>query len=800
MFPWVRKTLVPSALLASASLSALSVPAFAQSESSGQELAQVVALNNPDGVETVTVTARRKSENEQNVPISLTAITGDALAANGITSALKLPQLVPTLQVISFNARNTNIIVRGLGSNISLATDGIESGVGVYVDGVIYSRPATATFDLPDISAIEVLRGPQGTLYGKNTTAGAVNITTALPTSEFSAKGEVSFGNYGYKNFKGTVSGPLDDDGNLLAGLTAYSADRDGFIHNVTTGGHSNDFHDYGFRGQLFYQPTEDLSIRLIADYGNQHELCCIPSIVGVIPTLANGAPFPNDFYQRAARAGYTPLPISPFTRQTDANSTYHEYMEQGGLSAQVEWTYSGFTFTSITAGRLWNWDPQNDADQTALSIMTVARLANESRQFTQELRVSSPSDQPVEFNGGLYYFWEQDLGRGNQTFATDAPLWILGTDSAAARAALVNTASLSQSLPRIASYSAYGQAIWHVFPDLDLTGGVRFTYEDKAGTYSQTVQPGTDLSTIDPTVAAAAAAIRTNVGLFPLSYVVRAHKGTPSGLATATYHFSDDVSAYATYARGAKSGGINLAALPPGVNAVVDPEYVDNYEIGLKSVLLDNHLVVNADLFWENDANYQATLAELTTKVITYIANIPSVRSRGFEADVRAHLFEGLSTNLSLAYTDAIYVSYPSAPCPIEKLYVSPNICNLSGYPLPATSKWALSAGGEYDRPLGDLGFDSIEGYVGADLSYRSSFYSSADDSIYARIPGYKILNLRVGVRTDDEKYNAEFWLRNALDEDYYQTLGKVAFNSGGLNGLLGDPRTFGVTLRAKL
>lgn len=800
MYRHIRNVLA-SSIVVGAALPIHSFSAAAQSESSpGDQLAQVVALNNPDGVETVTVTARRKSENEQAVPISLTAITGDALAANGITSALKLPQLVPTLQVISFNARNTNIIVRGLGSNISLATDGIESGVGVYVDGVIYSRPATATFDLPDISAIEVLRGPQGTLYGKNTTAGAVNITTALPSSELSAKGEISFGNYGYQSYKGSISGPLDEDGKVLVGLMGYSADRNGFTHNVTTGAYSNDFHDYGFRGQIYFQPTDDLSIRLIADYGNQHELCCIPSILRVIPTLANGAPFPNDFYHRAALAGYTPLTPSAFARQTDANSPYHEYMEQGGLSAQVDWTYSGFTFTSITAARLWNWNPANDGDQTALSVLTIARQANESRQFTQELRVSTPSDGPVEFNGGLYYFWEQDLGRGNQTFGTNAPLWILGTNSAAAQAALVNSSSLSRSLPRIASYSAYGQAIWHILPELDVTGGIRYTYEDKAGTYSQWVAPGTDLSTLDAVTATAAAAFRAAVGLAPVSYTVRAHKGTPSGLVSATYHFSDDISAYATYARGSKSGGINLTALPPGVNAVVQPEYVDNYEVGLKSVLLDNHLVVNADLFWENDANYQATLAQLTTKVITYIANIPSVRSRGFEADIRAHLFEGLSTNLSLAYTDAIYVSYPASPCPIEKLYVSPNICNLSGYPLPATSKWALSAGGEYDRSLGDLGLNDINGYVGADLSYRASFYSSADDSIYARIPGYKVLNLRVGVRTDDEKYNLEFWLRNALSEDYYQTLGKVPFNSGAISGLLGDPRTFGVTLRAQL
>jgi len=539
-------------------------------------------------------------------------------------SALRLPQLVPTLQVISFNARNTNIIIRGLGTNISLTNDGIESGVGVYVDGVLYSRPAMATFDLADIATIEVLRGPQGTLYGKNTTAGAINITTELPVSEFESKGEISFGGYGYRNYKATISGPINDSGTLLWRLTAYDTDRDGFIYNVTTKSDSQDFHDYGFRAQMYYRPTSNRSVRVIADYAKQHERCCIPVLKDVVTTQANGAPLARSFRDRAAQAGYMPLPINPFARITDANSPYHEIMEDGGLSGQADWNFSGLTLTSISAFRFWNWNPDNDTDQTALSILTRSRQANQSTEFTQELRLSSPVGQRVEYGGGLYYFSEKNLGSGNTTYGPDAPVWIFGANTADRQAALNGVSLLARWSPHVHSYSAFGQVTWHVTPKIDLTGGIRYTYEDKSGYYTQDAVGGADRSTLTPT----ALTTRTNTGLVHLDYTVRTHTGTPSGMASASYHFTDDITAYATYARGSRSGGITLTSLPAGVNPAVEPEYIDNYELGLKSLLLNNRLALNVDVFWENDSNYQATLAQFTNNVIVYIANIPLVRS----------------------------------------------------------------------------------------------------------------------------------------------------------------------------
>ena len=354
----------------------------------------------------MVVSARRRSENQQNVPISLTALTGDSLDANGVSNTLKLTELVPSLQVLSFNARNTNISIRGLGTNIGLTNDGVEGGVGVYVDGILYPRPAESTFDLPDLASVDVLRGPQGTLYGKNTTSGAINITTQLPTADFEARAAVSYGDHEYANANASVSGALTDDDTLLGRLSAFDTDRDGFIANTTTKSRSEDFHDYGVRGQLLYQPTSDFSLRLIADYNKQHETCCITVLTGVITTLANGQALPRNFDQRAAAAGYTPLPIEPFGRVTDANSPYHEIMEQGGASAQADWTFGGgYKLTSISAFRFWNWNPDNDADITSLSVLTRARQANEQQNFSQELRIAWPTDDTFEYSAGYTIF-----------------------------------------------------------------------------------------------------------------------------------------------------------------------------------------------------------------------------------------------------------------------------------------------------------------------------------------------------------------------------------------------------------
>jgi len=758
------------------------------------------------GIETVTVTARHREEKAQDVPISLSVVKGDTLESNGITSSIKLDQLIPSLTVLSTNPRNTSILVRGLGANVALTNDGLESGVGVYVDGVLYSRPAASTFDLPDITSIEELRGPQGTLYGKNAIAGALNITTLAPSSSFEARGSVSIGDFAYKNESGTVSGPLTDDGKLGFRVSVHDTDRNGFITNVTANQKVNDYHDYGVRTQFLYEPSDDLSLKLIADYDRQKHRDVVQVFTGLVTTLSNGTVVPRNFTQRSAAAGYTPLAIDPFARQTDENSSVFIKMEQGGVSLQADWDLGGYTLTSISAYRFWNWTPSNDVDLTSLSITTQGRIRDEERQATQELRITSPSDGPIEYTGGLYYYWEQDDGFSTFSYGKDAPIWLLGADTPVLQAALNGFRTDSKSIPRINSYGAYAQATWHVLPSVDFTGGFRYTYEYKTGGFSQ-VASGADLSGLTPVQQATANGLRNAFGAVSVPYSIHASNNLLGGLATLTYKVSDDINAYASYSHGEKSAGLNLANLPSLSTAllVVAPELIDNYEVGFKSTLFDGRVTFNADAFWADDTNYQTTIANLNvTPIVTYIANIPAVRSRGFESDIVTRPIDNLTLHFSTAYTDAIYVKYPNAPAPFEDYFspAAPTVFNpsavrdLSGRPLPLVAKWVISAGGEYDQPLGGIGLGGASGYVGADVNYRSSNYSAANDSICSLIRAHEVTNLRVGIRTDDGHWDLSLWARNAFDTKYYQTSGVAAFNSGAVAALLGDPRTVGVTL----
>jgi iron complex outermembrane receptor protein len=760
---------------------------------------QIVGEGSP---EVVFVTARRRTERAQDVPISLTAVSGYILEANGANNVLKLNQFVPSLQVFSFNPRNTSITIRGLGANIAITNDGIEPGVGVYVDGVLYARPAEAIFDLPDIASVEVLRGPQGTLYGKNSVAGAVNINTLKPGSTLQAYGRISMGDFGYKQFSGTVSGPVDADGKLSARLSALYTDRGGFFKDVFNGKRLENYRDYSIRGQLLFQPTGDFSLRVIADYAYYNSLRPLRAISGVVTTLANGQAVPRNFYQRAAAAGYTPLPIDPYARLTDANTPIFSKMAQGGGSAEANWDVGGFVLTSISSYRSWKWRPSNDDDLTSLTVMAKTQQQNDDRQVTQELRIASAGRQTIEFSGGLYYFWEQIDGLGQLQYGPDAPIWILGSASPVNKAALDGFTISATSIPRVNSYAGYGQATWHISPDFDLIGGARYTYEYKTGGYVQTVAG----ASISGFTAHDQATIQTTRAAFGTanSYSVHTSNNLLGGLATLAYHVTDGVMTYATYSHGEKSAGLNLANLVVAIPKIVAPESVDNYEIGFKSSLPDDRLTFNADLFWTDDTNYQTTLLD-TSHFAIYLANIPAVRSRGVETDLTARPFEGLSTYLSAAYTDATYVSYPNAPAPFEAYTVAAGRLNtnvtvdLSNRPMPAVSKWAFSLGGEYSQNLGSTGLGDVVGYLGIDETYRSSYFTHTSLSIYSRVPSYDLTNVRLGLRTDDGRWDVQVWARNVFDRNYKISQVPLVFNSGALSALLGDPRTIGVTFGAR-
>jgi len=748
------------------------------------------ALDTPDGG-AIVVTARRRNENAQDVPIALSVLGGKRLESTNVFTLDQAKQQIPSLQIFAINPRNTNINIRNLGSNASVSSDGLDSGVGVYVDDVYYARPGQSVFDLVDIDRIEVLKGPQGTLFGRNTTAGAVSITTRAPSFTPQATAEVSVGNYDYVQARASTSLPIIDD-KVAIRLTASNTYRQGTVDNVRTGGKLLNLDSQTLRGQILIKPTDTFTLRVIADYSIRNENCCLGLPAGVVTTLPNGTPIANNFYQRAAWLGYTLPTLNAFDRITDINAASYYKVKQKGISANAQWSLGDVSLTSITAYRTWDWEPHNDTDATGLSVFNLSQTTTHQKQFSQELRLASTGTRTIDWVAGLYYFHQSLLTQALTEFGADAAGFALppAVPAAIGSAALNAFRFVSDSRAKTDSYAVFGQANWHLSDRLTLTGGLRFTQEKKSGDFDQRQIGGVDLSTLPVAVAGAARGIRNNFGPAN-SYTARTTNSSLSGQATLAYKLSPDVLTYATYARGNKSGGLNIANLPSGVDPVVGPEKVDHYELGVKTTPLPG-VTLNGAAFWTEIQDFQSTFSD-AARSLTYLTNAAKVRSRGGEIDLQADPFKGAWFYASATYADTVYLSYRNAPCPFGVPGVGGTAtCDLSGQSLPNAPRWAFAAGGEVARPMAGK-----EVYVGADWSYKSSFNSAADNSPVGRIDGYSLVNARAGIRLPGGQWDLYGWARNLLNKDYYTRLGVAPFNTGLLVASVGEPRTYGVTGR---
>ena len=775
---------------------ASAVPALAEEAVSGPPIEAAVSQA-AGGVPEIIVTAsRRRDENAQDVPIALSVVSAEALERKGDYTLLQIQQQVPSLQVFSFNPRNTNVNIRGLGSNVALTNDGLEAGVGFYIDNVYYGRVGLSQFDLVDLDRLEVLRGPQGTLFGKNTTSGVVNITSRAPSFSPELSAEASYGNYDYVQLRASASGAIVPD--LVAvRLSGALTDRGGFLYNTTKGSDAQDYYNVSVRGQVLITPSDDIQLRLIGDYSKQKQKFALTIFVDHHETYANGAPIANNFLDRAARfPAYTLPAFDPFAREGEADGHYQANMEGYGVSGQLDWDLGGAKLTAITAYRWWDWYPSNDGDGISLPIVTIAQQQNFQRQFSQEVRIASDNAGPLNYVVGAYYFWQTVRGYGAFGYGSDAALWNVPTvDPVAANAALDGFTAASYSEPVTKSFAGFGQIDWKVTDSLTLTAGLRYTHEKKSGVFEQWWTGGNDLSGLTPVQQATANALRGQFN--PVTdYSTELSDNSLGGLVSLAWKVGPDALLYATYSRGNKSGGLNLTSLPAGVTPDVAPEKVNNYEAGFKTQFLDRCLTFNGAAYWTEITDYQTAIIEQasTTTFRQYIANIPKVRSRGFEADLSFRASDNFSLFGSLSYTDAKYVEYTNAPQAVERLNVS-SIQDLSGEPLPGVPKFTYSFGAEGHAALGGGG---LELYANADWSHRSSFNTSASNSAWAQVPGYGIANARIGLRSDDRVWDVSIWAKNLFGRDYSTTLS--AANNGAITGQLGDPGTFGATVRTKL
>ena len=724
----------------------------------------------------ITVTARHQIERAQDVPLALSVVSGTGLEKTGAYTLADLQQQTPSLTAYNGNPRNASLAIRGIG--VSSASDGLDSSVGVYVDNVYLGRPGMALEDLIDVDRVEVLRGPQGTLFGRNSSAGVLNITTRGPDFKWGLTGEVSGGNYGYHQERLSVTGPIVSD--LLAfRITGFETHRNGVIDNDTTGIAANSVGRQGGRAQLLFTPASNLRIRAIADYSRESDTCCVSALKTVLPSNITAAT--GRTLQALAALDYVP------TASTDhvfGNSPQRMRTNQWGASLQADWDLGFATATSITAYRYWHFNPLQDSDSTPLDIIQINVAKTRDRQVSQELRLTSNSGGRFTWQVGGYYFHQRLLDHYilNQ-FGTDASAFYttyarLANPDAAAITVAPGSQYLDDVNTSVESLAAFGQANYKITPTITLTGGIRYTHDKREGV--------SDTSTVGTPLASSS---------IPFHYDVTVKSNNVSWLGSLSWKPTQNLLAYASASTGYKGAGLNLnSAVTAGTPLVLNPEKVRDYEIGVKQQLFDKRLTLNLAGYWTSLRGLQANIYPLNGSK-SYLTNVGNIRARGVEADAEWAVTRQLTLTVNGAFNDTRYTSYHNAPCPIG----GASVCDLTGARVYQSPKWTGNAIVDYRFDAGH----GIQPYFVGRYAYRSSMFGTVDDGPYGRIPGYGLASFRVGAVFGEGRFDASVWVDNAFDKTYYQNLNATAITGAstfGYSGQLGTPRTAGATLRVVL
>ncbi|RYE18778.1 MAG: TonB-dependent receptor [Sphingobacteriales bacterium] len=773
----------------------------------------------------IVVTSRRRAEVLQDVPIPITVVGGAQIDQSGAFNVNRVKELIPSLQLYTSNPRNTGINIRGIGSPFGLTNDGLDPGVGFYVDGVYYARPAAATLDFIDVERIEVLRGPQGTLFGKNTSAGAFNITTRKPSFTPQASFETSFGNYGYIQAKASISGPLSKQ--FAARVSFSGTQRDGLIDNVATGRATNDINNIGGRAQLLYKPSEKVSVLLAGDITDQKPDGYAQVVAGVVTTKRSAyRQFNNiiaDFNK--AKGGYKLPSLNPFDRVIDHDTPWRSGNQLGGASINADIKLGPGTLTSTTAYRYWNWDPSNDRDFTGLPVLSKSQNPAKHKNWSQEVRYAGQFSEKLSGVAGLFYIDQEvkitgteESGSAQARFAKSSTGIIPGTnlsaDSLWATPGLLEGYGIyTNASIKSKSAAAFLSVDYELVKGLHILPGIRFNYDKKVVNYDRVAKGGLAIppASVDTTRRAAELRKIKNGVYSSQKYAADADEKNFTYSLTIAYKPNPRINAFATYSTSFKPVGVNVAGLPTttvnGVSvadlslAVIKPEDTKHYEIGVKTTPLDN-LIVNATFHNSDIKNYQTNVQSPELGVNRgYIANADKVNVKGVELDASFRASKNVSFYGAAAYTDAKYVKFTNAPLPLEetgtKNAAGQDVAfkDISGGRLPGVSKWAGSLGGEFATDSKFISKDS-KFFIGLDGSFRSSFSSSPSPSAYLNIDGYALVNARAGFKAPFG-VSAYVWSRNLLDKNYFEQLLPAGGNAGHYAAVLGDQRTFGVTLR---
>ncbi len=741
----------------------------------------------PEAVDEVVVTAQKREEDVQDVPISITNLTGDFLKRTGTTNLLEIGRFVPNVSLNQVtDSRSTVIRIRGIGSPSSNA--GIDPAVGVFLDGVYQGRTGLASnTDLADIERIEVLRGPQGTLFGKNTAAGAFSIITRRPQlNEWDAFFETVLGTYADHQIRGTVNVPVLQD-RLAMRVTGYWVQRDGFDENWFDGSDLNDAGRNGARVRLLYTPTDDLELLVWADYGREQNTCCVADI-----STYQGPPNLDVRFPQLAEVTGRPLfPVDPFDRMVDVNEPTTNDTRTIGVAAELNWTVREHVVTWLNAYRSFDSFSLLDGDFSSYDAV-IQQTDEQFQQWSSELRLTSPSGKRLEWVTGLFFYYQKDDTKGQTGIGPeflDASL--LGPIIRASGGADENgdVSNFDTNTHQTWSYAAFGQATYSFLDSLSLTIGLRGTYERKARVGSQLAGfTAVDAGPFGPDRFA-----DEDFSIFNMA-----------PMASLQWFPTLDTMAFLRVARGFKSGGFNQLRTAGGINTQFDDEVATDIEAGVRTTWLDQMLTLNATAFstWYN--NFQAQAFDGSSFSVT---NAGSLRSWGFEADGMVVPHPTTQIGFAMGFNPTEYVEFDSSPCTAAQdwainkdspLARQPCTQDLAGRPLDNAPRWSASLFANYERDIGTVPRIDLPvlGFFHVDWSYQSEIFLQQDLDPNLEQPGYALLNLRTGVKSEDGHWELAFGVRNATNEAF-NVVGIDVPIVSGFAVINGAPRTFYGSIR---
>ena len=747
------------------------------------------------GLEEVVVTAQKRAQNLQDVPISVQVVNGDFLEDRNINQISELSKVSPGFTFAQGNSDSSKgIILRGIGSQSF--SRGMDQSVGVVVDGVVASSASASVLDMSDVERVEVLRGPQGMLFGKNASAGLLNITTKRPTDELSYGVNMSYAELNQQKISAYVSGPLIED-KLLGRINAYSNSQDGIIENVYPGGDDHgDRDEWGFKAKLEVRATDNLNILLSANHTKRAQISGAAPVIEFSPVaemFASSVVHPN----------------GPENDKISDNDTSVSNTEVSQFSAEFNYDIGDYTLTSITSwtdsesfdnpvnDTLSSFDPNTPLGATLLASGTQGSglLLNSGKadikQVTQEFRITSPADQDLTYVAGLYlYKRDMDLESSRLVNGYLASATVIadiavqrGIPAAVAAGMAAGSplwgglqSDLTDSTVNNESAALFGQATYHLTETQRLSVGLRYNYEKVDTEQNARIH---DRSVLTGVYAGGALFAQHSVeggpfGLTPLGYSSDSY--TDKAISWRLIYENDITEngmVYASVARGYKGPAVNtLPGALKFAETIIAPEVPTNYELGFKSQLWGNRLRLNSTLFYTSFEDFQSQVSDGAIPPTFVLQNAGELETKGLEMDFALAATENLTVSGSMAYVKAQFVEYKGAACyPGQSLAQGcvAGVQDLSGTDMPNSPEWSASLTGRYHIPLANLPFDA---YAQGAYYWQDEVQYTAENDPETIGEAYGIADLAFGIEAEDGSYSVQLFVKNAFNEFYVSNI----------------------------